>query len=230
MDPTALSLSLSIVVPTLDEERSLPELLPPLFAEADEVVVSDGGSRDATGAVAEALGARLVVGPPGRGGQLARGAATARGEALLFVHADTRLPVGAGAAVRAALAGGASGGGFLVRFDAPGLLYRFGERCVNARTRALRVPLGDQAQFVRRDAYTRLGGFRDWPILEDLDFVLRLRRAGRLAIVSSPVTTSARRFVDRGPVRTVVTNWLIWALYFAGVSPSRLARFYRATS
>jgi rSAM/selenodomain-associated transferase 2 len=223
----ALPMRLAIVIPTLNEEAALRRDLPAALAAADEVVVSDGGSADGTVAVARELGACVVTGPPGRGGQLTRGAEATDAPLLLFLHADTRLPPDGIERVREAVAGGAVGGGFLVRFDTGGARLRWGERLINARTRLIRCPLGDQAHFVTREAFRALGGYRDWPILEDLDFALRLRRHGRTALIASPVTTAARRFVQQGVVRTVATNWLIWLLYFCGVSPHRLARLYR---
>lgn len=220
---------LAIVVPTLNEEGALRRTLPAMLATADEVVVSDGGSEDATVAVARELGARVVSGPPGRGGQLNRGAAavTAGADVLLFLHADTSLPPGGAEAVREACAKGAPGGAFLLRFDVDRPLQRLGSWLINHRTRWLRVPLGDQAQFATRETFERLGGFRDWPLLEDLDFALRLRRLAGMALIEEPVTTGARRFLEQGTVRTVATNWLIWILFFLGVSPHRLARLYR---
>lgn len=223
------SSTVSVVVPTLDEAATLQRNLPAVAAQADEVVVSDGGSRDDTVAVARSLGARVVEGPEGRGGQLDRGARTARGDVLLFLHADTTLPAGAVQAVREAVAAGAVGGAFLMRFqeETEKPLLRLGGRLVRLRTRWLQVPLGDQAQFASRGAYEATGGFPDWPILEDLRFIRILRRHGRLAIVPQVVTTSGRRFVQRGVLRTLGTNWLIWALYGLGISPHRLARLYR---
>jgi rSAM/selenodomain-associated transferase 2 len=218
--------SLAIVIPTLDEERALPDFLPRALAAGDEVCVSDGGSRDATIEIARSLGAHVVTGPPGRGPQLNRGARATGSEVLLFLHADTRLPEGAAGLVRQAVAGGAVGGGFLVRFEPARGSLRLAHRMTTLRTRLTGCPLGDQAQFVRRDVFEALGGFREWPILEDLDFMRRLKRRGRVAILDRPVTTSARRFVSRGVWRTSATNYLIWALYFAGVSPARLARLY----
>ncbi|HEX9943339.1 MAG TPA: TIGR04283 family arsenosugar biosynthesis glycosyltransferase [Thermoanaerobaculia bacterium] len=218
---------LAIVVPALDEEDALRRNLPAALAVADEVVVSDGGSRDGTAEVARRLGARVVSGPPGRGGQLNRGAAAAAAEVLLFLHADTTLPACGAEAVRAAVARGAPGGAFLVRFDADRPAQRLGAWLINQRTRLTRLPLGDQAQFATRATFERLGGFRDWPILEDLDFAVRLRRLGGMALIEEPVTTCARRFVTQGAARTVATNWLIWMLFLLGVSPHRLARLYR---
>lgn len=219
--------SVAILIPSLDEEENLRRNLPSALATADEVVVTDGGSRDASPDVAHALGARVVTGPPGRGAQLNRAAAAATADVLLFLHADTVLPPGGVEAVRRAVAGGARGGGFLVRFDHPTPVYRFGAGAINLRTRLTRTPLGDQAQFVARHVFEELGGYRDWPILEDLDLARRLKRSGPVTLLPHRVTTSARRFRAAGPVRTVAVNWLIWTLYAIGVSPHRLARLYR---
>lgn len=218
---------LSIVIPTLDEAHSLPATLPRAVAQADEVWVADGGSRDSTATLAASLGARVVCGPPGRGGQLNRGAAAAQGDVLLFLHADTLLPPDAAAQVRQAIATGAVGGGFALRFDADTPLYRFAGRMITLRTRLIRCPFGDQAQFATRRAFADLGGFRDWPVLEDVDFFRRLKRRGPTRLIPAPVVTSARRYRRQGFGRTVAGNWLIFALYLAGVPPARLARLYR---
>lgn len=218
---------MAIVMPTLNEAPALRRLLPAALAAADEVVVSDGGSTDETLDMARGLGARAVSGAPGRGGQLNRGAAAAGSEVLLFLHADTALPPEGAQLIRAAVAGGAVGGGFCLRFDVDRPLLRLGARLINLRTRLGFPPLGDQAQFVRRDVFLRMQGFRDWPILEDIDFARRLRKEGRTVLIEEKVTTAARRFVELGVVRTVATNWLIWALFLIGVPPHRLAHLYR---
>jgi rSAM/selenodomain-associated transferase 2 len=221
---------LAIVIPTLDEEHNLPTNLPTALDAADEVWISDGGSRDRTVEVAADLGAKVVTGPPGRGAQLNRGAGRAGGEALLFLHADTRLPATAGERVRRAVAEGAVGGGFRLRFDTRHPFMRFSAHCIDLRTRVTRCPLGDQAQFVTRETFEHLGGFREWPIFEDLDFSRRLKRRGRTVLVDEPVVTSARRYLSQGITRTLLTNWLLFALYFAGVPPERVARLYRPAS
>ncbi len=200
--------------------------LPEIVAASEEVLVSDGGSEDLTRQIAANCGARVVSGPPGRGPQLNRGARAARGDGLLFLHADTVLPEGAVRSVANALANGSVGGGFQIRFASSRPIYRLGSSIVNLRTHWFQSPLGDQAQFVSRTAFEELGGFPDWPILEDLEFMRRLKRLGKVTILEPPVVTSTRRFEDRGITRTIAFNWLIFALYFAGVSPERLARFY----
>jgi rSAM/selenodomain-associated transferase 2 len=220
---------LAAVVPTLDEEASLARALRCAGEVSDLIVVADGGSSDATIAIARAGGAHVVESGSGRGRQLnagARAALESGAEILLFVHADTVLPTGARSLIESAVENGAAGGGFEVRFDDPRPIFALGSRIVNLRTRLLRAPLGDQAQFVTRDAFVALGGFREWPILEDLDLMRRLKKHGRVAVLRAPATTAARLFVERGIVRTIATNWSIWALYLAGVDPVRLARLY----
>ncbi len=217
----------AVIVPALDEEEALGQNLAASLELADELVVSDGGSQDGSVELAQSFGARVVSSSPGRGPQLNTGARQTTAEILLFLHADTRLPEEAVDAVRKAIASGCIGGGFLLEFDDRRPILRLGGRLVNIRTRLIRAPLGDQAQFVTREIYDELGGFRDWPFLEDVDFIGRLKRAGRIAVLPHKVTTSGRRFTQRGTVRTVTTNWLIWALYFAGISPYRLATLYK---
>lgn len=221
------TITVAAIIPTLNEESSLRRNLPEVLSAADEVVVSDGGSRDNTLRLAEELGAQIVSGPPGRGPQLNRGAAATRSDALVFLHADTRLPEGAMPAIREAIDSGKVGGGFLVRFDTDHRVMALGSRLVQLRTRLTQSPLGDQAQFVSRTIFNDLGGFRDWPSLEDLDLIRRMKRRGEVVVLPLEATTSARRYLEDGIGRTVALNWLIWALYFAGVPAQRLARLYR---
>lgn len=223
------AMRLAIVMPVLNEAGALRTHLTEALAAADETWVVDGGSRDDSLGIAEELGAHTATAPAGRGSQLRHGAELALhagAEALVFLHADTSLPPHARNDIESALRGGAKGGGFCVRFDDPRAVFRIGERIVNLRTRLLSAPLGDQAQFVAAAAYVEIGGMREWPILEDIDFVRRLRRHGRVQVLAGPVVTAARRFQERGIVRTIARNWLIWLLYLGGVPPHRLATLY----
>jgi hypothetical protein len=145
----------------------------------------------------------------------------------VFVHADTKLPSNAVTEIKQAFCEGYAGGGFRVRFSGTHPLMAVGSRLVNLRTRLTRAPLGDQAQFVQREVFEKLEGFHDWPILEDLDFIRRLKRQARVKVLASRVVTSDRRYAQRGIARTVALNWLIWSLYALGVGPERLARLYR---
>jgi rSAM/selenodomain-associated transferase 2 len=221
------TLRLSIVMPVVDDREALASNLPSALRHADQVIVSDGGSTDGSRALARSLGAVVVSGAPGRGVQLNRGAREADGDVLIFLHADTRLPTGAREQIESALAAGYAGGGSRLTFDVAGPLLRFGARWINGRTRLTRLPLGDQAQFLTRSAFDELGGFRDWPILEDLDLMRRLKRRHRVAVLDGPVVTSSRRFRKGGKSKTIAINWSIWTLYALGVSPHRLARWYR---
>lgn len=193
-------------------------------------MVSDGGSRDHTKEIAESHGLLVISGRPGRGVQLNRGARAATSDALVFLHADTVLPPGALDEAAKALREGAVGGGFEVRFDDQSPMLRLAQNLINRRTRATRCPLGDQAQFCHRKEFEALGGFEDWPILEDLNFAQRLKTRGKIAIIETPVTTSARRYRTLGVIPNALRNWFIFSLYFLGVSPHRLAAFYRPKS
>lgn len=193
-------------------------------AGAAEVIVADGASSDRTREAAAARGARVLECEALRARQLNRGAEAARHAALIFLHADTTLPDGACAAVEQALAGGARFGGFRVRFAEPLFRLRSVAFMVNLRTRITRQPWGDQAQFIRRQDFLSAGGYREIPILEDYDLATRMRSRVLLPLA---VTTSGRRFIERGILRTAVTNWLIIAAWHAGVKVERLARLYR---
>ena len=156
-----------------------------------------------------------------------QGARAARSDILLFLHADSTLPEGAIDRVRIKVEDGCDGGGFIVEFDDTSPIFRLGSRLVNTRTRLTRIPLGDQGQFVTRTVFEDLGGFRDWPILEDLDFARRLKQRGAVGIIEKPIVTSARRYNQNGVSRTIVNNWWIWFLFFLGVPPAKLAKRYR---
>jgi len=221
---------LSVIVPTLDEEATIASTLAHARRPGDvELVVVDGGSRDETVNVARPLADRVLDAPRGRAAQMNAGAAAARGAVLLFLHADTRLPDDYPALVAEALApADVVGGRFDIRLDAPGLAYRVIERLIGLRSRLTGVATGDQAIFVRRDAFVRVGGYPAIPLMEDIALCRALKRAGRMAALRDVVVTSARRWQRDGLVRTVALMWTLRLAYYAGVSPARLARVYRA--
>lgn len=218
---------LSIIIPTLNERPALERQLPELLHHYGEIWISDGGSRDGGPDWARRQGAQVICGPAQRGEQMNRGAAQAKGDILLFLHADTQLPPRADQLIERAMQPEVVGGGFRMRFTEPGPLLQLTSRIINLRSRWSGCPLGDQAQFVRRCVFQDLGGYRPWPILEDLDFARRLKRRGPTVLIPQTVGTSARRYIEHGLVRQLLTNWLIFGLYFAGVSPHRLSRLYR---
>ena len=218
---------ISVIIPTLDEERQLPACLASLGGQAPhEVIVVDGGSADQT--LALAGGARLLTAQPGRAPQLATGAAAAHGDILLFLHADTRLPAGALAHVEQVLARRPEvvAGSFSLAFDDPAALYRLLAACGNAYHRLVPTLYGDRAAFFRRRAFVAAGGFRMLPIMEDVDLNDRMRRLGRVIAVPGPVVTSARRFRRHGPLRLSAKILVAVAAYRLGVSPRRVAAFY----
>jgi rSAM/selenodomain-associated transferase 2 len=210
----------SVIIPTLNEEALIGATIDAAFAAgAAEVIVCDGGSGDGTVAVARSHGARIVTGQRVRARQLNRGASEASHEMLVFLHADTFLPPGACEAVQKA---GADFGAFLVEFLEPGLRLRWVAFMMNARTRLTRTPWGDQAHFARRATFP---GYPDFPIMEDYELARRMRK--RAVILPLKVRTSGRRFLSKGVLRTSVVNWTIILAYHLGVSPERLARWYR---
>lgn len=212
---------LSVVIPTLNAAATLPACLAAL-READEIVVVDGGSSDATAGIAEAAGARLIHSPQGRGVQLRAGAANARGDWLLFLHADTILSAGWRGAVAAHVAG-APGKAACLRFrlDDPAWQARLIERGVSAR----RFPYGDQGLLISRALYEEVGGYRPLPLMEDVDLVRRLGRR-RLALLEADAITSAARWRREGWARRSARNAGLLLLYRLGVSPQRLAMLY----
>jgi rSAM/selenodomain-associated transferase 2 len=217
--------SISVVIPALDEEERLPAAIRSVRADA-EVIVVDGGSRDATRTVAAAEGARVLESPAGRGRQLDAGARAASGDWLVFLHADTRLEAGWAEALEG-LRRDVVGGAFRLAIDSDRLAFRIVERAVRARVRLFALPYGDQGLFARREVYVRVGGVPHLPLMEDVEFVRRLRRAGPLAFLPSRAFTSARRWERHGVVKATLWNWWLVGLYAAGRSPESLARLYR---
>jgi rSAM/selenodomain-associated transferase 2 len=224
------SATISIVVPTLEEGATIGATLARLREpEVLEVVVADGGSRDRTREIAADLADRVLIAPRGRASQMNLGAAVATGEVLLFLHADTRVPPGFGAAIARALSDPRIvGGRFDLELDEPGLAYRVIGAMITWRSRWTRIFTGDQALFVRREVFERLGGYPEEPLLEDLALAIAMKRAGGIACLRERVVTSARRWRQRGVLRTVLAMWAIRGLYAAGVPAKTLARYYAA--
>ncbi|HUY84164.1 MAG TPA: TIGR04283 family arsenosugar biosynthesis glycosyltransferase [Steroidobacteraceae bacterium] len=225
--------TLSVIVPMLNEERAIARTLDAIAAGAPgaavlvEVVVVDGGSSDRSRDEARPRCARLLVAPRGLARQMNAGAAAARGDALVFVHADTLVPPSFAGDIAAALADPAVvGGRFDLRLDDGAPMLRLIGWLISARSRLSRTGTGDQAIFVRRAVFDRLGGYRDLAVCEDLDLARRLKRAGRVACLRSQVTTSARRWRERGVLATTMRMWFIRAAFLLGVSPTWLAHLY----
>jgi rSAM/selenodomain-associated transferase 2/rSAM/selenodomain-associated transferase 1 len=226
------SRSVSVIIPTLNEAAHLPLTLKHARAcEPLEIIVADGGSRDETLRIAQSHGAAIVNGATGRARQMNAGAAVARGETLLFLHADTLLPANYRDAMLTSLRRpDVVGGAFRFRIRDPFPGRWLVESTTNLRSRLWQMPYGDQALFVRRWAFDELAGFPDLPIMEDYEFVRRLRRLGKLSLLEAPVLTSARRWQHLGFLRTTLINRLVILGFRCGVSPVKLATLYRGRS
>jgi rSAM/selenodomain-associated transferase 2/rSAM/selenodomain-associated transferase 1 len=220
---------LSVIVPTLDEGASLDRTLECVRRADDiEIIVADGGSRDATREIAARAGAIVLEIAGGRAAQQNGGAAVARGRHLLFLHADTLLPDGYGELIRRTLDRPATvAGAFRFRTDGSGAALRLVEWGANIRSAVLRWPYGDQGLFMERRVFDELGGFAPLPIMEDYELVSRLRRRGFVVTLNEAAITSARRWQRLGALRTTARNLAMIAGFRAGVPPERLARFYR---
>lgn len=221
-------MKLSIIVPALDEAAEIAatlEALAPLRADGHELIVVDGGSADATATIAAPLADKVIQVPRGRARQMNAGAAIAAGDALLFLHADTRLPEHAAQFVREALEQ-RSWGRFDVRIEGSSRWLAIVAFCMNWRSRLTGIATGDQAIFMRRDVFARAGGFADIPLMEDVALSARLKEISRPACVAARVVTSGRRWERRGVLRTVLLMWRLRLAYFFGARPEDLARRY----
>lgn len=222
--------ALSIVIPALNEAAGIEatlRALQPLRARGVELVLADGGSGDGTAALARTWVDVVADAPRGRAVQMNAGAALARAEVLLFLHADTRLPPLADVLVLQAVASGACWGRFDVRIEGRPWVLRVVATLMNLRSRASGIATGDQAIFVTREAFERVGGFPAQPLMEDVEISRRLKRLGRPACLSAKVCTSGRRWEQRGVWRTILLMWQLRWRYWRGESAARLAEAYR---
>ncbi|MBI5589329.1 MAG: TIGR04283 family arsenosugar biosynthesis glycosyltransferase [Deltaproteobacteria bacterium] len=219
---------ISVIIPALNESARIQAAIQSARkGHPLEVIVVDGGSRDETVHLASKAGAIVIHVPRGRAVQMNAGAGISRGRHLLFLHADTRLPDGYPAHIcnilnDPAAAGGAFRFGIARPFPGRGLV----EWMTNFRAHHLQMPYGDQAIFVRRRNFFEMGGYNPMPIMEDYDFIRRLRQKGRIVIADAAALTSGRRWLELGVLRTTLINQLVIAGYHCGVAPEKLAVFY----
>jgi len=223
--------ALSIIMPVLNEAAGIAETLQalaPYRARGVEVVIVDGGSGDATVAQATPLADQVVSAAHGRGPQMNAGATCACGEVLLFLHADTRLPTDADRIVLAALAwSGRDWGRFDVKISGRSALLPVIAMFMNLRSRLTGIATGDQAMFVRRQAFEEVGGFPNTALMEDIALSKQLKRRGRPICIGFKAITSGRRWDQNGAILTMVTMWGLRLAYYLGAHPRLLARFYR---
>src|SRR4051812_15473578 len=218
-------MKLSIVIPALNEAGEIGpclQALAPLRGRGHEVIVADGGSDDGTPAIASALCDRVICAPRGRASQMNAGARTAGGDALVFLHADTRLPVLADELILNVLKN-ALWGRFDVTIESRRASLKVVACAMNLRSRLTGIATGDQAIFVRRDAFA---GFPQIALMEDIAFSKAMKRRAAPACLRQRVTTSGRRWERRGVLRTIVLMWRLRLLYFLGAHPEDLARRY----
>ncbi len=221
-------------MPVLNEAgtiQSTLSALAPLRGRGAEVIVVDGGSSDGTPALCQHLADQVLAGPRGRARQMNHGASHAHAATLLFLHADTRLPADADASIAAALAAGAHWGRFDVQIEGRSRWLPVVASLMNLRSRLTGIATGDQALFMRREAFDRVGGFPDQPLMEDVEITRRLlagkREIGRPACLRQRVVTSGRRWDERGAWRTIVLMWRLRWAYWRGARAEELARLYR---
>lgn len=221
---------ISVIIPTLNEAAIIEKTLTglPIHDRVERIVV-DGSSSDGTAALAKPFADRILVTEPGRARQMNAGARAAGGEVFLFFHADSRLDEGGFREMIDALEDPAVvGGAFRLAIDSTRPSLRIVEIAANLRTRLTGIPYGDQGIFVRRSVFERVGGFPDLPVMEDLEFARRLKRAGKIALLSRPMMTSSRRWDREGVGYSTVRNQIFVLLYYLGIPPARLSRWYRA--
>lgn len=225
-----MSQPISIIMPVLNEGAALERTLlslQPLRARGHEVIVVDGGSRDNTVSIARRHADRIAMSGAGRALQMNAGAEYARHEILLFLHADTQLPEAADELIHAALAPQAARWGrFDLRLDHPHPVYRLIEHSINWRSHLSGVATGDQAIFVEREYFERVGCYDRLPLMEDVTLSKKLLHFARPARISTPVLSSARRWEQGGVLRTILLMWRLRTAFFFGADPYRLAQLY----
>ncbi|ACK67697.1 glycosyl transferase family 2 [Rippkaea orientalis PCC 8801] len=221
---------ITIIIPVLNEENNITKILKNLQNDQDtEVIVVDGGSQDITVQLVEEMGIKIVVSPQaGRAFQMNYGALLATGDILLFLHADTILPQEYKTIITNLLSDKkVVGGAFELKIDLPQFSLRIIETLVNWRSRFFSLPYGDQAIFVKKSIFEGMGGFSALPIMEDFEFMQRLKKYGKIAIASAKVITSGRRWQKLGVLQTTLINQKIILGYYLGVSPDTLVRWYK---
>ncbi len=228
-----MTIDVSIIIPVINEERiinqTLERLLSAKTSGAFEIIVVDGNVSGNTLQVITEKGIKKIKSPCGRGAQMNAGAIMSNGKILLFLHADTCLPKNAfDSVISACRSNHIIGGAFDLGIDSDRSGYRLIEKVVSFRSRLTRIPFGDQAIFITKKTFTEIGGYKKIPIMEDIDLMRRVKKAGhKIKIISEPVKTSARRWETEGIVYCTLRNFMLSTLFYLGVSPKTLKKYYK---
>lgn len=219
-------MSISVIIPTLNEESCLGHTLKSI-GSGIEIIIVDAGSSDSTIKIANKLTDKIILSEKGRGSQMDRGAREAAGDVLLFLHADTILPKDWKEQIAASLKDDRIvAGGFRLKIDSKKYFFRLIEKMVNLRSKYFGLIYGDQAIFVRTDVFFAAGGFAGLPLMEDVDLMRRLRKKAKPILLKAYVCTSPRHWEQRGIFKTTVRNWIFLFLYSIGIPPERLYQCY----
>ena len=218
--------TVSVIIPTLNEADTVKDALISV-GQGGELIVVDAGSHDSTIKIASRFTEKIILSERGRGNQMDRGAREAKGDVLLFLHADTKLPEDWKDQITDALKDDMIiGGGFRLKIDSRKICFRIMEKIINWRSKYLGLIYGDQAIFARRDAFFAVGGFMGLPLMEDVDFIKRLKSKGTVILLDADVSTSSRHWEKKGILITTLRNWIFLGLYCLGVSPEKLYKWY----
>ena len=218
--------TVSVIIPTLNEEHTIKDALISV-GRGGELIVVDAGSHDSTIKIASRFTEKIILSERGRGNQMDRGAREAKGDVLLFLHADTKLPEDWKDQITDALKDDMIiGGGFRLKIDSRKICFRIMEKIINWRSKYLGLIYGDQAIFARRDAFFAVGGFMGLPLMEDVDFIKRLKSKGTVILLDADVSTSSRHWEKKGILMTTLRNWILLGFYYLGVSPEKLYKWY----
>ncbi|MEK7280069.1 MAG: TIGR04283 family arsenosugar biosynthesis glycosyltransferase [Nitrospirota bacterium] len=221
-------LRVSVIMPVLNEEEIIEDTIRSLNDPRLELIVVDGGSRDKTASIVSRYKARLIPSMPGRGRQMNHGARCSTRDILLFLHGDAKITEnGIDAMLNAMEDPLIIGGAFRLAIDSRSPCLSFVALWANMRSIIFGLPYGDQGIFVRRSAFEEIGGYQDVPIMEDLEFIRRLKRRGKITIMRESVSVSSRRWDKEGPIYTTLRNLILTAFFLLGVSPKKLYKWYK---
>jgi rSAM/selenodomain-associated transferase 2 len=223
-------IKISVIVPALNEEKSLHRTLSNLnITDLEELIIVDGGSNDRTVLIASGFTDKVFVTHKGRGHQMNYGAQKANGNILLFLHADCLLPKEGFELIREKLNDKqVSAGAFFLNIDHPSFRFRIIEKVANLRSRITRIPYGDQGLFIRKELFEQIGGFADIPLMEDIEISRRLKKIAKIVFLRTPIKASPRRWLKEGLIYTTLRDWIVAILYiFLKVSPEKLMKHYK---